>query len=652
MSWKFFKKRSKPDERITSATSGTVDRNSHRAEDGVQPSKLCSKCAAVDFPALFTDFPCEIKLGRSSTWKLRECVACEFFSQCFSVATDEPILLCSTQNNAIDHILGIINRALPDAFRTGQFGTLEAGGVVPRQIVRSHMDLGLKKDLVPPIIDLRLVKDWVQEDAALKRQHAVPEYSSPRKSSFYPRLPLEKNEFLVVIDCQSRDLVQITSETAYVTLSYMWGSLGAVLESDCDASNISERLPPTIEDSIFVCLELGYRYLWVDRYCIPQTHSLERHRLIQRMDKIYAQSTLTIVACAGNDPQYGLSGVSRPRECLPHVFINGSSCLQALPAESDIHQSAWARRGWTYQEALLSQRRLYFTDSQLYFEDHQSVRCEWATQREGTSDRRMPWIFSPHEYLTTPIKIYTCIQEYTGRKVSFESDILNAMLGIFAFFERCHQVRHIWGMPYSSAYEGYNTADDLRLSCLWSSLTFEALDDCIRRTAFPSWSWLGWEVFPIWCSVLPLDGNAYVLNICPELLSGSVISWSDYEDGYGGRAMYNQQLSRFIHVQAYMSSIESFGVESMYQNWNSRTLKLIDGTKLDCEASQVFDRIEHRLKYILLIHTPMLQGEQDIHLLVEDLGDHWERIGLLKANIMDYGSREKPPGNLRTIRLG
>jgi hypothetical protein len=152
--------------------------------------------------------------------------------------------------------------------------------------------------------------------------------------------------------------------------------------------------------------------------------------------------------------------------------------------------------------------------------------------------------------------------------------------------------------------------------------------------------------------VLPLDGNAYVLNICPELLSGSVISWSDYEDGYGGRAMYNQQLSRFIHVQAYMSSIESFGVESMYQNWNSRTLKLIDGTKLDCEASQVFDRIEHRLKYILLIHTPMLQGEQDIHLLVEDLGDHWERIGLLKANIMDYGSREKPPGNLRTIRLG
>ena len=42
---------------ITPSSSRTVDRSSHRAEDGLQSNKLCSRCAAIDFSAPFASAP-------------------------------------------------------------------------------------------------------------------------------------------------------------------------------------------------------------------------------------------------------------------------------------------------------------------------------------------------------------------------------------------------------------------------------------------------------------------------------------------------------------------------------------------------------------------------------------------------------------------
>lgn len=567
-------------------------------------------------------------------------------------------------------MLGVVRQALPEAVLSANNSFCMIGEACDafadnRFIVRSSEPM---INITPPKIDWHPVNEWIQTDVK-EEQRIVQGKASHGNTSLYPGLLPGKSSPLAVIDCQSREDVEIPAGTEYVTLSYVWGSGGAALESDCAAGTSSRMLPLTVEDSLLVCLKLGYRYLWVDRYCIPQTDPTERHRLLQKMDEIYANSTLTIVACAGKDPHHGLPGVTRPRAGLPGILIKyplyeASWYLQALPMAEDIDQSIWASRGWTYQEALLSRRKLYFTDSQLYFEGVQSMQCEWAARSTNKPTGDAPRVLSQLDHLGKPDQIYKCINAYSWRKVSFESDALNAMLGIFAAFDHRHQVRHIWGMPYMSAHEGFDAGRETRQPSLWFSLSFGGFLHNARRKAYPSWSWLGWFM-PSGCGGewLP-NAGAFVLDICPELVSGSLISWSDYENNYDGQTRHEDPLSHFIHIQAYMSTIVSLV-------WG--IMELADGTKL-----QLFDlepdgeRVEHCAEKLLLIHMPLHFNHDAQHLLVQDLGDHWERVDFLSTSCLKksecekkseekraedcdncrYHYRREPAGTLRTIRLG
>jgi Heterokaryon incompatibility protein (HET) len=112
-----------------------------------------------------------------------------------------------------------------------------------------------------------------------------------------------------VIDCLSRTVVPSTSATKdYATLSYVWGNqLPGITEFQ---NRILGSLPKVVEDAILLVRRLGIRYLWVDRYCIPQDDTSTRHLQIQNMGKIYGNSTLTVIAVAGADLNHGLPGMS------------------------------------------------------------------------------------------------------------------------------------------------------------------------------------------------------------------------------------------------------------------------------------------------------------------------------------------------------
>jgi hypothetical protein len=578
------------------------------------------------------------------------------------MAPDELLQLSNSFLND-QTLLGVVRQALPEAVssaknsfcKIGKTGKVSDADAKNRLFLRSSEPMNIT---TPSEIEWRLVKKWIQTDA-VEEKRVVQGKAPPDNTSFYPGLSLGKSS-LLVIDCQSRELVQIPPGTEYVTLSYVWGAGGAVLESDRAAGTSLTKLPLTVEDSLLVCLKLDYRYLWVDRYCIPQTESTERHRLIQKMDEIYANSALTIVACAGTNPQYGLPGVTRLRRGPPGILVEGPWYLQALPMPADIHRSMWASRGWTYQEALLSQRKLYFTDFQLYFEGVQSVQCEWAAWSTNKPTEDVPWILSQADYLRNPDRIYNCINSYSWRHITFESDALNAMLGIFAVFQRRHQVQHIWGMPYMSAHEGFDAGRETRQPSLWSSLSFQGFLRDARRKAYPSWSWLGWYM-PTGCGGEWLqNAAAFVLNVCPELVSGSVISLSDYENNYDCQTRHDDPLSHFIHVRAYMSTIVGTVGSSV---------ELADGTILP-----YFDRepAEYCAEKFRLIHMPFHSNHSVAHLLVKDLGEYWERVDLLSTSCLKSSECEKkseeerakdchncnfyyhrdPAGTLRTIRLG
>jgi hypothetical protein len=123
---------------------------------------------------------------------------------------------------------------------------------------------------------------------------------------------------LQLIDCQGDNKVILaTQDMKYVALSYVWGAdSGAGVSPDGHVD--WKQLPQTVCDAIHATRRLGFRYLWVDRYCIPAISQLKQMQ-IRKMDIIYRQSQATL--------------------------IQGGDNL--------ITSSVWNKRGWTYQEALL-----------------------------------------------------------------------------------------------------------------------------------------------------------------------------------------------------------------------------------------------------------------------------------------------------------
>jgi hypothetical protein len=65
-----------------------------------------------------------------------------------------------------------------------------------------------------------------------------------------------------MLDCQTHQIKPAPENCSYLTLSYVWGGENAL----ADATD----LPRTIADAVYVTMKLGYRYLWVDKYCIDQ----------------------------------------------------------------------------------------------------------------------------------------------------------------------------------------------------------------------------------------------------------------------------------------------------------------------------------------------------------------------------------------------
>lgn len=124
-----------------------------------------------------------------------------------------------------------------------------------------------------------------------------------------------------------------------------------------------------VEDAIMMALELGYWFLWVDRYCIIQKgdRKVKREQL-QSMDLVYANADVTLVATAEQASSSGLPGVSTRHPRIPqHSVRIKVHALTLIPPDPalQIKESTWMTRGWTYQEGLLSRRHIFFSETEI-----------------------------------------------------------------------------------------------------------------------------------------------------------------------------------------------------------------------------------------------------------------------------------------------
>jgi hypothetical protein len=175
------------------------------------------------------------------------------------------------------------------------------------------------------------------------------------------------------------------------------------------------------------------------------------------MDTIYRNAEITLVAAAGKDAGHGLPGVSNDRIALPVVNFGDISILSMITHTRDaITNSTWNTRGWTYQEAILSRRRLVFTEEEVYFEcagincfegsPHNLAVAHQTSQENTMHNFLQAGVFSAPKgggYGSVNMLSFSHIMEYEmlleqycWKTLSYPVDRLNAFTGIMKRFDK------------------------------------------------------------------------------------------------------------------------------------------------------------------------------------------------------------------------
>ncbi|KAL6401220.1 hypothetical protein AUP68_16949 [Ilyonectria robusta] len=333
----------------------------------------------------------------------------------------------------------------------------------------------------------------------------------------------------------------------YAALSYVWGKRPADME----------EWPKTVLDAVTVMREMGLQYLWVDRLCINQSDPVKKGYLISRMTTIYEEADFTIVAAAGCGASYGLPGVrSTPRKPQPKCTLESGSMLVSTLQDPRRHilESEYWTRGWTYQEGVLSNQRLVFTDYQAYWECrcmaiHESIDLPLRLVHEASpalgasgirmSDFMLTGIFKGDSYsggvlsdrkdlviagdanrLDYGFPIYRKgsiraqtrglnehIRAFSMRKLSYDTDSLAAFLGIAGMYGSNEMIHLFLGIPmWMGDIVGDLAGAQITFAlsiCSWyhrsgSDHQMFVAEPCRRRSHLPSWTWAGWNGSVIW----------------------------------------------------------------------------------------------------------------------------------------------------------
>lgn len=304
-----------------------------------------------------------------------------------------------------------------------------------------------------------------------------------------------------VIDVQNLCIVRAPSSCRYVALSYVWSTgvqfllLAENLEELTMPNGLkAELLSKTVSDAIHVTAIVGERYLWVDALCIIQDDDTDKRYQISQMDKIFGGAALTIAAANGIADSDGLPGVrrgSRSPEPLQSVHVRGLHFQSLWPDFDTLMQSSkWHSRGWTYQETLMSKRFLIFTSCQVFYSCETSCHAEdfvsqvvFDARKVDLQDpRRLKGNCEPNSIISDLYSYEIGVNHFTMRDLTFESDGLNAISGIFSGISEELKETFLCGLPVSTLFEH---------SMLWFP------NGRIRRRIadgahFPSWSWAGW----------------------------------------------------------------------------------------------------------------------------------------------------------------
>ncbi|KAI3322886.1 heterokaryon incompatibility protein-domain-containing protein [Xylariaceae sp. AK1471] len=422
-------------------------------------------------------------------------------------------------------------------------------------------------------IDYDLIRHWLDTCAAQHDKLCLPQ----------DRLPIPN---LKLLDCQTRQIINAGRGRMYdyIALSYVWGKDPA---DAYDYPLLPERLPPVIRDAMAVVLGIGLRYLWVDRYCIWQDDPIHKMNQVNLMDQIYGNAYLTINACAGEDPEYGLPGVGviQRRAVNQTSTVIGQETLVTHISHREqselISASTWRSRAWTLQEEALSPRRLYVTDSQMSFECRKMMCVEHIALPFAIRDRMENHNRPGPSWndLNIPKGIWTIVTHYSERRLTYQRDRLAAISAVFNEWSRLHPgCFQYWGVPVMTTPSCWRTINDPFLHALLfrgSVLTRAFLASLhmwsvtgnqtrARNRDFPSWSWAGLgtnvqfpEIYGKETIDLPVMTSNFDAKVWVERPNGTVLEWEQFcqQDGHH---LPLAEWTQYLHIEAWVFKIGPF----------------------------------------------------------------------------------------------
>ncbi|KAH7074068.1 heterokaryon incompatibility protein-domain-containing protein [Paraphoma chrysanthemicola] len=332
-------------------------------------------------------------------------------------------------------------------------------GVIPSE--HSPENIGTRNLLHHTDIDL--CRQWLQQ--CQTEHHKCPSISESD-------LPTRLIDVGVPNDVVQPQLVESRGQKGlYVTLSHCWGESKPPSTTKANLSSRmaaipTDSMPKTFRDAVDIVRSLGYRYLWIDSFCIVQDDDADWQHECASMAKIYSDCVVTLASpyasdCHGGFPR-GLHPTPVKAWCDLPVQWPGTTDLDTVrlihPYPSfhgrvDWDDSPLAERAWVLQERLLSPRWLYFGNDDLYFQcstaqfdEHLRVPLSLHNAHLGLHTHAPKDALSFKTYEEGLSKWYSMLVTYSELCLTHGSDRLPALSGIASRFAEKLGDEYIAGM--------------------------------------------------------------------------------------------------------------------------------------------------------------------------------------------------------------
>jgi heterokaryon incompatibility protein (HET) len=510
----------------------------------------CDRCLAIDLQLLLNSFyrPDDLALGTVAEILAREtsCTLCEFIAQVLRSEPDAIRLMTElkatevqvTFNSLYGRYLNACGHTsthiefVQDSVFTNQLRfpgcekryarvRLGSSAANSRQLIdfaqlydpaTPHNEQQLNERRIDPIkVDVTLIQSWLK--TCLDNHGQV--CSNPAWLRVKPVTALR------VVDVQSWSVIMAPEHLEFAALSYMWGGPHFVATLR-DLQHLPWKLPQppvlgqTLADAMWLCAELGVRYIWIDALCIAQIpeQNEDKNFHLNQMDRIYRSAIITICAASSPSASSGISELSQ-RKVQQQIFNfkgNSYACL-GPEVPNEIDSQPWNWRGWTYQERVLSRRSIIITPSQAFW----TCQCDTWTERTTSEpmhsevagllqrplcevkkpDGRVyglqaeaeaylpgcPLPIAHDEFMSTYDRVVTM---YTVRQLSTPLDGLNAITGILNVLNEALEFEgnvFLFGLP--------TVEFDIAISWKPRYAADRSLIMTEKRT-IPSWAWASW----------------------------------------------------------------------------------------------------------------------------------------------------------------